>query len=135
MTEQTIRSPLCRGLPPARARRTARRHRRAQTCSASSSGSSRGREGGADMARKDRLDLGGLIAPKGVASPTMTAPQRVPEAKPMPSSTVDERMVALTVKVPASLYAKLKRFAVDHDRTHQDVGLAALRSYLDKSNG
>jgi hypothetical protein len=41
-------------------------------------------------------------------------------------------MVALTVKVPASLYAKLRRFAVDHGRTHQDVGLAALRTYLDK---
>lgn len=41
-------------------------------------------------------------------------------------------MVSLTVKVPASLYGKLRRFAVDHGRTHQDVGLAALRAYLDE---
>ena len=41
-------------------------------------------------------------------------------------------MVSLTVKVPASLYGKLRRFAVDRGRTHQDVGLAALRAYLDE---
>jgi hypothetical protein len=83
------------------------------------------------MARKDRLDLGGLIVPKGAPPPTATAPQRAaePETSPAPA---DERMVALTVKVPASLYARLRRFAVDHGRTHQDVGLAALRSYLDR---
>ena len=44
-------------------------------------------------------------------------------------------MVSLTVKVPASLYGKLRRFAVDCGRTHQDVGLAALRAYLDEHRG
>jgi hypothetical protein len=83
------------------------------------------------MARKDRLDLGGLIVPKGAPPPAVAVPQRTPEPAPQPPAA-DERMVALTVKVPASLYAKLRRFAVDHGRTHQDVGLAALRVYLDK---
>ena len=85
------------------------------------------------MARKDRLDLAGLIVPKGAPLPAGTAPQRAPE--PERPAAADERMVALTVKVPASLYARLRQFAVDHGRTHQDVGLAALRSYLDKPNG
>ena len=83
------------------------------------------------MARKDRLNLGGLIGPKSVPPPAAAAPQRAPE----PAAAPEERMVALTVKVPASLYAKLRRFAVDQGRTHQDVGLAALRAYLDKSSG
>jgi hypothetical protein len=83
------------------------------------------------VARKDRLDLGGLIVPKGAPPPVGTAPQRALEPEP---AQANERMVALTVKVPASLYARLRRFAVDHGRTHQDVGLAALRSYLDKTN-
>ena len=86
------------------------------------------------MARKDRLDLGGLIVPKGAAPPAASAPQRGPEPAP-PPTIADERMVALTVKVPASLYARLRRFAVDQGRTHQDVGLAALQAYLDKPSG
>jgi hypothetical protein len=87
------------------------------------------------VARKDRLDLGGLIVPKGAPPPAAAAPQRAPEPAPSPAATPDERLVALTVKVPASLYTRLRRFAVDHGRTHQDVGLAALRAYLDKPNG
>ena len=85
------------------------------------------------MARKDRLDLGGLIVPKGALPPAASAPQRAPESAP--PTIADERMVALTVKVPASLYARLRRFAVDQGRTHQDVGLAALQAYLDKPSG
>jgi hypothetical protein len=88
------------------------------------------------MVGKSRLDLGGIIVPKGAAPPIAMAPQRGPEPKPQPAvpatSGTEERMVALTVKIPASLYAKLRHFAVDHGRTHQDVGLAALRAYLDK---
>jgi hypothetical protein len=87
------------------------------------------------VARKDRLDLGGLIVPKGAPPPAAAVPQRAPEPAPSSAATPDERLVALTVKVPASLYTKLRRFAVDHGRTHQDVGLAALRAYLDKPNG
>lgn len=89
------------------------------------------------MARKNRVDLGGIIVPKGALPPTAAVPQRLPESEPrLPAPTasmIEERMVALTVKVPASLYAKLRRFAVDHGRTHQDVGLAALRAYIDKA--
>ena len=89
------------------------------------------------MASKNRLDMGGIIVPKGSAPPgTATVPQRVTDSEPRsptPAPTeVEERMVSLTVKVPASLYSKLRRFAVDRGRTHQDVGLAALRAYLDE---
>jgi hypothetical protein len=88
------------------------------------------------MARRNRVDLGGIIMPKGTLPPTATAAQRIPEPEPRPvasaSPQVEERMVALTIKVPASVYSKLRRFAVDHGRTHQDVGLSALRDYLDK---
>jgi hypothetical protein len=87
------------------------------------------------VARKDRLDLGGLIVPKGAPPPPAAAPQRAPEPAPLLPAAPDERMVALTVKVPASLYARLRRYAVDHGRTHQDVGLAALRAYLDRPDG
>lgn len=85
------------------------------------------------MAGRKRVDLGGIIVPKGIASPAVTVPQRALEAEPPPSEPkAEERLVALTVKVPASLYTQLRRFAADHGRTHQDVGLAALRAYLDK---
>lgn len=90
------------------------------------------------MAGKNRLDLGGIIVPKGAAPPVAATPQRGPEPEPQPAVPAilgaEERMVALTVKIPASLYAKLRHFAVDHGRTHQDVGLAALRAYLDKQS-
>ena len=88
------------------------------------------------MARKSRVDLGGIIVPKGALPPTTTVAQRGPDPEMrLPTPTLpraEERMVALTIKVPASLYSQLRRYAVDHGRTHQDVGLAALRAYLDK---
>jgi hypothetical protein len=86
------------------------------------------------MARKSRVDLGGIIVPKGALPPTATVAQRVPAPELLTPTLpkAEERMVALTIKVPASLYSQLRRYAVDHGRTHQDVGLAALRAYLDK---
>lgn len=37
---------------------------------------------------------------------------------------------ALTVKVPPDDYRRLRLFAVEHDMTHQDIMLDALRQYL-----
>ena len=84
------------------------------------------------MAGKGRPSVGmeGLVVRKGAPPPVATAPQRGPA--PIAEPEVQERQVALTVKVPASLYSRLRRYAVDEGRTHQDVCLAALRGYLDQ---
>lgn len=78
-----------------------------------------------------RLEMSSLIAPKGVQAPTSMVPQR--GLVPPVEAESQERQFALTVKVPASLYAKLRRYALEKGRTHQDVGLAALRAYLDEN--
>jgi hypothetical protein len=87
------------------------------------------------MAPKGRVNLEGLVAAKGTPLPAATVQQRGSRPTPdLPTATtkIEERMVALTVKVPASLYMKLRLFAAGQNLTHQEVGLAALRAYLDK---
>lgn len=70
----------------------------------------------------------GVIQRKGALLPVSVAPQRAPEPALV---AAEERTVALTVKVPATLYTRLKRFGAERRRTTQDIGVVALRSYLD----
>ena len=82
------------------------------------------------MARSRGLDMSEILKTKGAPPPAAATPQRT-----LQGDDANERTIALTIKAPASLYTRLKLFGAQHQRTNQDIGLAALREYLDHHGG
>lgn len=75
---------------------------------------------------------GDLLKParKGEAAPVGAA-ARQPEQQPeQPSS--EEPVVKLSVKLPETLYNRLKRFGISPRRTNQEIMVAALEEYLER---
>lgn len=78
---------------------------------------------------KAAAEAAGLYDAKDTPRPDpvqATETRHVPPATPATAAAPK----ALTVKVPPDDYRRLRLFAVEHDMTHQDIMLDALRQYL-----
>jgi hypothetical protein len=92
------------------------------------------------MAPKQPLSLDGLIQSKGAGRPEgmqqrglaekASTRAHSPESLRPANVAPEPRAKALTLRLTMTQYERLRRFAFDHNRTHQDVLEEALLHYL-----
>lgn len=83
------------------------------------------------MARKPRGDLEGLVVPKTPAADPTPAGRSSPAAAPTVAADRN-RTRTLSLRLTETDYQRLRRFAFEAERTHQDVIETALREFLDR---
>lgn len=78
------------------------------------------------MSKKPAPLTGALFQRKGEAAPATIAPQILPVS----TAKVSTKRTAVTVKLDATMYERLRVFAFKHNKSHQEVLVDALQLFL-----